>query len=202
MHLLDSVFVLNCHCFFLYCLVVLPLHYAPGPTFTSLFIGNTPIASHCKSYRLPSMHIPQAYSLQRGHDQIPAWSVGTGHVPSHASVKQADLHDSWEFLIHELIRRSGIWMASMVNKASQVRKRTASQDMDTTIGIVVGVLVGVFIVASIAFLHIYRGSIRVKRRKRRHHHRHSKSSSSKSSKASDGGGSAASAAAEEPPPAA
>lgn len=77
--------------------------------------------------------------------------------------------------------------------SSRLQPRTTAHQLDTTIGIVVGVLLGVFVIASIAFLYIYRGSIRLKKRKRRH--RHHRSSSSRGSKESDSGRSAAAEAA-------
>lgn len=77
---------------------------------------------------------------------------------------------------------------------SLLQKRTTSQDLDTTIGVVVGVLVGVFILGTLAFCLVYRNSIRLKRKKKfRRHHRHKSGSShgSKSSRSSDSSASSA-----------
>lgn len=95
----------------------------------------------------------------------------------------------WPNAIHDLCQKVSCPAAPLTAGVSQLWKRTTSGEIDTTIGIVVGVLLGVFLIATCAFLYIYRGSIRTKKRKRRGHHR--KTSSSKGSKSSDSGGSAA-----------
>ncbi|KAK8017276.1 hypothetical protein PG991_008352 [Apiospora marii] len=78
-----------------------------------------------------------------------------------------------------------------------LRKRTTSQDLDVTIGVVVGVLLGVFLLGTLAFCYVYRDSIRLKRKKKfqRQQRRHrsggshgSKSSKSSRSSASSAGG--------------
>ncbi|KAI0016128.1 major facilitator superfamily domain-containing protein [Xylariomycetidae sp. FL0641] len=73
-----------------------------------------------------------------------------------------------------------------------LQKRNAADHLNTTIGIVVGVLVAVFVVATLAFLYVYGNSIRFKgrrHRRRRHHRRKSGSSkTSKSSRSSGGSG--------------
>lgn len=78
-----------------------------------------------------------------------------------------------------------------------LRKRTSSQDLDVTIGVVVGVLLGVFLLGTLAFCYVYRNSIRLKRKKKfqRQQRRHrsggshgSKSSKSSRSSASSAGG--------------
>ncbi|KAK8108521.1 hypothetical protein PG984_014322 [Apiospora sp. TS-2023a] len=78
-----------------------------------------------------------------------------------------------------------------------LRKRTSAQDLDVTIGVVVGVLLGVFLLGTLAFCYVYRNSIRLKRKKKfqRQQRRHrsggshgSKSSKSSRSSASSAGG--------------
>ncbi|KAK8022101.1 7 transmembrane receptor (rhodopsin family) domain-containing protein [Apiospora rasikravindrae] len=80
---------------------------------------------------------------------------------------------------------------------SPLRKRETSQDLDNTIGVIVGVLVGVFVLGTLAFCYAYRNSIRFKRKQkfRRQRRRHtsggshgSKSSKSSRSSASSAGG--------------
>ncbi|KAK7961095.1 hypothetical protein PG988_012309 [Apiospora saccharicola] len=78
-----------------------------------------------------------------------------------------------------------------------LRKRTSAQDLDVTISVVVGVLLGVFLLGTLAFCYVYRNSIRLKRKKKfqRQQRRHrsggshgSKSSKSSRSSASSAGG--------------
>ncbi|KAH8668477.1 hypothetical protein BX600DRAFT_510573 [Xylariales sp. PMI_506] len=94
---------------------------------------------------------------------------------------------------------------SLTSTLSLLQKRMTQQQMDTTIGIVVGVLVGVFILASCGFLYVYRTSVRFRKQGRRKSHRHShghkssSSKSSKSSKSSDGGGGGDGGGAPDPP---
>ncbi|KAH9899098.1 hypothetical protein F4778DRAFT_185814 [Xylariomycetidae sp. FL2044] len=82
--------------------------------------------------------------------------------------------------IQQFFSRHVYSLGSSTDRLPSVGKRTPVEEMNTTIGIVVGVLLSVFVIAIIAFLYVYRESIRFKkgRRRRRHHH---KSSSSKSS---------------------
>jgi hypothetical protein len=86
-----------------------------------------------------------------------------------------------------LVARVATHFASNAPGAGSTVYRRTPQETDTTIGIVVGVILGVFLVAAIAFLYIYRNSIRVTKRGRRHR-KSGGSKSSKSSKSSDGGG--------------
>ncbi|KAK9777742.1 hypothetical protein AB5N19_04453 [Seiridium cardinale] len=145
------------------------------------------------------MYIPQVRSLQPDHVQPPQWTIGPGRNVSYGSLRQVNFRNSWAYLVHELGQRSSILATRNAAHGPRPQKRTTSHDVDTTIGVVVGVLLAVFIIASCLFLYYYRGSIRVKKRRRQRHHR--KSSSSKSSKASDGGGSAPAPAPAAPPPA-
>lgn len=69
--------------------------------------------------------------------------------------------------------------------------RTATESANRRTGIIIGVVLGLFLVAACVFLFTYRNSVRcTRKRKRHHHHRRHKSTSSKSSKSSkssDGG---------------
>lgn len=131
------------------------------------------------------MYIPGTHSSQLDHTQPPEWTIGPNRIANHEPWRHVNLMSAWSSLLLTLSRRISAQAPSEARDGSRVHRRTTSHDIDTTIGIVVGVLLGVFLIASCAFLYRYRGSIRVKKRKR--HHRHHKSSSSKSSKASDGG---------------
>ncbi|KAH8780924.1 hypothetical protein F5883DRAFT_637805 [Diaporthe sp. PMI_573] len=72
-----------------------------------------------------------------------------------------------------------------------LRRRDTTSSTNTTIGIVVGVLLGLFIIASIVFLYRYRYTVHFHSKRRRHHRHHS----SKGSKTSSEG-----AGAPPPPP--
>ncbi|KAF3015282.1 hypothetical protein E8E14_006630 [Neopestalotiopsis sp. 37M] len=142
------------------------------------------------------MHIPRAYGPGDSHEPVSGYNQVVSHVHSQDFVSD----ETWQSNLHDIRRLLHAWAASFMDSGPGLLKRTTSHQLDTTIGIVVGVLLGVFVLGSIAFLYIYRGSIRIKKRKRRHrHHRSSGSRGSKSSKASDSGASASAAAA---PPAA
>ncbi|KAI3337580.1 hypothetical protein HD806DRAFT_43852 [Xylariaceae sp. AK1471] len=69
---------------------------------------------------------------------------------------------------------------------SSLRKRSGGSSPNTTIGVVVGILLTAFIIGVGCFLYFYRRSIRFKDRRRRRRHR--KATSSKSSRSSDGSG--------------
>lgn len=63
-----------------------------------------------------------------------------------------------------------------------------SENKNIQIGIALGVILGAFLIAAVAFLYIYRGSVKcTKRKKRRGHHKSASSRSSRSSKNSDEG---------------
>lgn len=68
-----------------------------------------------------------------------------------------------------------------------IAPRTAVQDTNVTIGVVVGILIAVFLAAVFSFMYIYRGSIKVTGRRRRRKRKHKSGGSSKSSKTSEGG---------------
>jgi hypothetical protein len=98
--------------------------------------------------------------------------------------------------IHRAIESIRQMWHTHITSASGVKRRAAtSSSNDTTIGIVVGVLLGVFFVGLFIFLYVYRKSVRFASKKRR---RRKGTGSSKSSKASSDGGGAAPAP---PPPA-
>lgn len=144
------------------------------------------------------MYIPQVHSPQPEQprsSQLSQCILYPRHAIVHRCWSVADTKNGLSTALRNAATKASKLSVPVFSRSTVLWKRTTSQDLDTTIGIVVGVLLGVFLIASVAFLYIYRGSIRMKRR-RRHRHRHHKSTSSKSSKLSDGGGSAAAA----PPP--
>ncbi|KAK7918057.1 hypothetical protein PG985_009931 [Apiospora marii] len=118
------------------------------------------------------------------------------------------LSQAWEWAARHITgwtkSASSLWRDGRHNEPSSptgpsilLRKRTTSQDLDVTIGVVVGVLLGVFLLGTLAFCYVYRNSIRLKRKKKfqRSQRRHrsggshgSKSSKSSRSSASSAGG--------------
>lgn len=68
----------------------------------------------------------------------------------------------------------------------ELRRRNSVTDTNITVGVIVGVLLGLFLIGCFTFLWIYRNSI-VFSRHRRRQRRKSASSSKASSKASDSG---------------
>ncbi|KAI1074323.1 hypothetical protein F5B20DRAFT_440429 [Whalleya microplaca] len=87
--------------------------------------------------------------------------------------------------VHQFFVRSFHVFTTTSHYAQSLQKRAAGDNMNATIGAVVGVLLALFLAAAFAFLYVYRKSIRFTRRKKR---RHRKSAVSKGSKGSDGGG--------------
>lgn len=73
--------------------------------------------------------------------------------------------------------------SNTLNHTPSLQKRAGADNVNTTIGVVVGVLLAAFIVGAFVFLYFYGKSIRFTKRKR---HRR-KSSGSKGSKTSEGG---------------
>lgn len=82
-------------------------------------------------------------------------------------------------------------LSHLAARWTELRRRDTTSSTNTTIGIVVGVLLGVFIISSIVFLYRYRYTVRFHSKRRRHHRHHS----SKGSKTSSEG-----AGAPPPPP--
>jgi hypothetical protein len=91
---------------------------------------------------------------------------------------------SWAGLDRLLVGLRGAFAPA--NQDGELRRRSGSTDANLTVGIIVGVVLGIFLVGCFAFLWIYRNSIvfsRTKNKKRRK----SSGSSKASSKASDSG---------------
>ncbi|KAI1333529.1 hypothetical protein F5Y15DRAFT_421729 [Xylariaceae sp. FL0016] len=150
------------------------------------------------------MYIPQVTRIRprpsspKAHDGVP----GLGHAPAPEVAGFRDV-DGPEIMMHfrswmrRLATSSGDAAATRtLGHGATLRKRDAVSQMNTTIGVVVGVLLAVFLLAVAWFLYVYRKSIRFTPRKKR---RHRKSSGSKSSQSSQS--TAEGAGAEEAPPA-
>ncbi|KAH9984685.1 hypothetical protein F4779DRAFT_326565 [Xylariaceae sp. FL0662B] len=75
-----------------------------------------------------------------------------------------------------------------LDHAQSPQKRDEADNINVTIGAVVGVLLAIFIAGAIAFLYVYGKSIRLRRRKKRRRRKSAGSKNSKSSKGEDGGG--------------
>lgn len=135
------------------------------------------------------MYIPQTQNPSPDLESSPARGFGAGPGSLHHFVGGTDLSHVTEspwLLVQQLVLRVlNAFAATDARRQATIRKR--SPESDVTIGIVVGVLLGIFLVATCGFLWVYRFSVRFT--SRRHHKRKSSSSkSSKSSKSSDGGG--------------
>ncbi|KAI2470505.1 hypothetical protein F4781DRAFT_175137 [Annulohypoxylon bovei var. microspora] len=77
-------------------------------------------------------------------------------------------------------------LSTTLDHITRLRKRSGANSVNTTIGVVVGILLAVFLLGFFGFLYFYGRSLRFKRRK---HHRR-KSAGSKNSKNSEGVGAA------------
>lgn len=119
------------------------------------------------------MHIPRASGPPAPH---PGDATASGGSESQAASSPAVAQT--RLLLDALLGRRHIF----TNYSVVARRQTPLEETNMRTGIIVGVVLGVFLVATCAFLFVYRNSFKRKKRHRRH-----KSSSSKSSKSSDGG---------------
>ncbi|KAI1759174.1 hypothetical protein GGR53DRAFT_167229 [Hypoxylon sp. FL1150] len=132
------------------------------------------------------MYIPQTNRLLSDFALAP--TAGVGDVLTTSAYELARYHtfhfsvESVSSLARWTFGRSLSACSTALDHASSLRKRTSANSVNTTIGVVVGVLLAVFLVGFFSFLYFYGRSIRVVRRK----HRRRKSSGSKGSKNSDG----------------
>ncbi|KAI1773634.1 hypothetical protein F4818DRAFT_96572 [Hypoxylon cercidicola] len=133
------------------------------------------------------MYIPQTNHLHPDFALAPTAGVGSGLTSAHELTRHRTSPFSIEsisFLARWTLGRGLSVCSTALDRASGLRKRTSAASVNTTIGVVVGVLLAVFLVGAFAFLYFYGRSIRVTRKK----HRRRKSSGSKGSKNSDGAG--------------
>ncbi|KAI2609186.1 hypothetical protein GGR54DRAFT_387989 [Hypoxylon sp. NC1633] len=129
----------------------------------------------------PSRIFPLAQATSLGADQATAHGI-TNYGNSRLSV------ESISCSAHQLFSRSLSALSTALDHTSSlVRKRASGDNVNTTIGVVVGILLAAFLIGLFAFLHVYRKSIRFT--KKRRHRR--KSSGSKGSKNSEGAGAGA-----------
>ena len=114
---------------------------------------------------------------------IPSGIVSSPPVPALRRLGSSVEQDA--FHIHPVLQRIDAAFGDLVRPSADgpVAKRDTVQSLNTTIGAVVGVILGVFIIGLLAFCWWYRFSIRFTYRKKRHR----KGSKSGSSKSSDGG---------------
>ncbi|KAI1373028.1 hypothetical protein F4677DRAFT_235158 [Hypoxylon crocopeplum] len=134
------------------------------------------------------MYIPQTNHLRPDSSPASAARLGVDLIPAH----ELNIYHSSSFPVESIscwARRvfgRSLGALPALNHTPSLRKR-AADNVNTTIGVVVGILLAVFLVGAFAFLYVYRRSIRFKKRR----HRRRKSSGSKGSKNSDGAGGAA-----------
>ncbi|KAI4868427.1 hypothetical protein F4820DRAFT_125237 [Hypoxylon rubiginosum] len=133
------------------------------------------------------MYIPQANYPDPDFALAPTAGVGRGPTSARELTRYHTFPFSIEsvsFLARWTFNRGLDACSTALDRASSLRKRTSANSVNTTIGVVVGVLLAVFLVGAFAFLYFYGRSIRVTRKR----HRRRKSSGSKGSKNSDGAG--------------
>ncbi|KAI6087234.1 hypothetical protein F4821DRAFT_116260 [Hypoxylon rubiginosum] len=131
------------------------------------------------------MYIPQTSHLLSDFAPAPTAGVGGTLTSAYELTRYRNFHFSVEsvsFLARWTFDRGLNACSTALDHASNLRKRSSADSVNTTIGVVVGVLLAVFLVGFFAFLYFYGRSIRVVRRK----HRRRKSSGSKGSKNSEG----------------
>ncbi|KAI1465103.1 uncharacterized protein F4812DRAFT_461948 [Daldinia caldariorum] len=134
------------------------------------------------------MYIPQTNSL---HPDSPLAS---------ASRLEFDLKSVYEFIrhrnlplpnsassgAHRILTRTFGALPAAYEHASSLRKRSGAS-VNTTIGVVVGILLAVFLIGFFTFVYFYGKSARFSR-KRRHRRKSSGSKNSKNSEGAAGGG--------------
>ncbi|KAI1409493.1 hypothetical protein F5Y13DRAFT_91176 [Hypoxylon sp. FL1857] len=129
------------------------------------------------------MYIPQTNHPNPDSSLAPATRLGAGLTFTH---EFATYHngpfpiESILVLLRRLFTRSLAAFSDTLDHPTGLGKR--SGNINTTIGVVVGVLLAAFVIGFFAFVYVYGRSIRFA--KKRHHRR--KSSASKGSKNSEG----------------
>lgn len=128
------------------------------------------------------MYIPQTNHPHSNPDSslAPATRLGAGFQSAHELPSPVEPILSSARKLYYLGFNA---FSNTLDHASSLRKRAGADNVNTTIGVVVGVLLAAFLVGAFAFLYFYGKSIRFTKRKR---HRR-KSSGSKGSKNSEGG---------------
>ncbi|KAI1206605.1 uncharacterized protein F4807DRAFT_226840 [Annulohypoxylon truncatum] len=140
------------------------------------------------------MYIPQTNHPNPDSSLAPATSLGVGlpFTREFATYHNTPFPvESASLTARRLFTRSLGALSTTLEHVTRLRKRAGQTSVNTTIGVVVGILLAVFLLGFFGFLYFYGRSFRAKRRK----HRRRKSAASKNSKNSEGAGAA-------PPPAA
>ncbi|KAI1401112.1 hypothetical protein F4819DRAFT_339134 [Hypoxylon fuscum] len=133
------------------------------------------------------MYIPQTSSLDPGSTLAPAPRLGEVLVSADESTRYHNAPFPVElvlFLASWLFARGLDAFSVALDHASSLRKRSDADNVNTTIGVVVGILLAVFAAGFLAFFYFYGKSMRFTKKK----HRRRKSSGSKTSKDGGGGG--------------
>jgi hypothetical protein len=137
-------------------------------------------------------HVSSSFSQSSAHQPLRRQLLGATEPITHNVNKRA------AGLVNKVLGLGQIQMLHIRSSVtpSDLKRDATAQSMDLTIGIVVGVLLGVFFLGLFGFLYVYRKSVKFASKKHRRRKSGTGSSkSSKSSKSSDGGG------APPPPPA-
>ncbi|KAI0156703.1 hypothetical protein GGR52DRAFT_197723 [Hypoxylon sp. FL1284] len=136
------------------------------------------------------MYIPQTNPLRPDFALASASGAEDGPLPALESPRHHTFLPIFEAISSVARRTFGRGLgaySTALDRASGLRKRASADNVNTTIGAVVGVLLAVFLLGFFAFLYFYGRSIRIKRKKHRRH-RSSGSRGSKNEEASGGAG--------------
>ncbi|KAI0105589.1 hypothetical protein F4776DRAFT_472035 [Hypoxylon sp. NC0597] len=135
------------------------------------------------------MYLPQTNHPNPDTSLAPATRFGAGLTFAH---EVATYHrppfsiESISVLVHRLSSHNLNTFATTLGHSTRLGKR-AGGNINTTIGVVVGVLLAAFVIGFFAFIYVYGRSISFA--KKRHHRRKSSGSrNSKNSEATPGGG--------------
>ncbi|KAI1444960.1 hypothetical protein F5Y02DRAFT_418516 [Annulohypoxylon stygium] len=136
------------------------------------------------------MYIPQTNHPNPDSSLAPATRLGV-ELPSaqqFATYHNPPFHlESVSLTARRLYTRSLAALSTTFDHVTRLGKRAGGNSVNTTIGVVVGILLAVFLLGFFGFIYFYGRSLRAKRRK----HRRRKSSASKASKNSEGAAAAA-----------
>ncbi|KAI1134863.1 hypothetical protein F5Y05DRAFT_193437 [Hypoxylon sp. FL0543] len=135
------------------------------------------------------MYIPQTNHPNPDSSLAPATGVGEGLTSAHELVTDHNLPSAIEsisIVLGRLVTRSLNTFSTTLDRSTRLGKRSGSS-VNTTIGVVVGILLAAFVIGFFTFIYFYGRSIRFAKR-RRHRRKSSGSKGSKNSEAAPAGG--------------
>ncbi|KAI1456696.1 hypothetical protein F4805DRAFT_217081 [Annulohypoxylon moriforme] len=131
------------------------------------------------------MYLPQTNHPNSDSSLAPATRLGVGLPASREFATNHNPPFPTESVSHtarRLFARSLGALSTTLERITRLRKRAGENSVNTTIGVVVGILLAVFLLGFFGFFYFYGRSLRAKRRK----HRRRKSAGSKNSKEAPG----------------